>query len=99
MVDPARAGNSKSRHAHPGDDMNNDRCKIVGQGGVELVQLSMEENRITIRTAPSSSFMTQPVGGAEAPIVMPREHAEALAFILRNSSIREFQAAKVIRVD
>jgi len=79
--------------------MNNDRCKIVGEGGVELVQLAMEEGRISIRTAPSSSFMTQPVGGAEPPIVMPREHAEALAFILRNSSIREFQSAKVVRAD
>ncbi|HCA1452952.1 TPA: hypothetical protein MNK97_005279 [Klebsiella pneumoniae] len=79
--------------------MQEDRCKIIGEGGIELVQLSMEENRITVRTAQSSSFMTLPVGGTEPPIVLPQAHAEALAFILRNSSIREFQAAKVIRAD
>ncbi|QZX80487.1 hypothetical protein [Metapseudomonas otitidis] len=79
--------------------MSYERYKIVGEGGVELVQMTMEESRVITRTAQSSSFMVKPVGGCEPPIVMPKEHAEALAFILKNSSIAEFRAAKVVRAD
>lgn len=78
--------------------MEYERWKIVGKGGVELVQCSLEAGRISARVAPTSSVMALPVGGAEEPITMPKEHAEALAFILKHSNIGEFRGiAKAIR--
>ncbi|BAN48642.1 hypothetical protein [Metapseudomonas resinovorans] len=77
--------------------MSYERWKIVGEGGQELLQCSMEEDRITIRTGPPSGFMTKPEGGHEPPINLPREHAEALAQILRDSTLTEFRKAKVVR--
>lgn len=74
-----------------------EKWKIVGDGGLELVQCMFEEGRISARTATSSSFMTLPVGGAETPITMPKEHAEALAWILKNSTVEGFKSAKTIR--
>lgn len=78
--------------------MQYERWKIVGEGGVEVVQCSLEESRISVRTAPTSSTMTLPVGGIEPPITMPKEHAEALAMILRQSNVPGFQGkARAIR--
>ncbi|CAN7583155.1 hypothetical protein LJR071_004166 [Pseudomonas sp. LjRoot71] len=74
-----------------------EKWKIVGDDGCELVQCMFEEGRVIARAGASSSFMTLPVGGAETPITMPKEHAEALASILKNSTVPGFRKAKVIR--
>jgi hypothetical protein len=74
-----------------------EKWKIVGDGGNELVQCMFEEGQITARTASSSSVMTLPVGGAETPVTMPKEHAEALAWILKNSTVEGFRKAKAVR--
>lgn len=72
--------------------------KIVGQDGIELVQLAMEEDRLTIRYAPPSGFMTRSEEPPEVPIKIPNyETALALASILRSTSYEMFRNAKVIR--
>jgi hypothetical protein len=70
--------------------------KIAGPGG-ELVQLHMEGDRLTATVQPVSGFMTAPESGSEEPVTMPRENAEALAFILANSSIAELRGAKAVK--
>lgn len=71
--------------------------KVVGEGGIELVQCYMEGSTITLRAGPASGFMTARPEGSEEPITMPREHAEALAFIVKNSQHEAFRRAKAVR--
>ena len=87
------------QHPHPARarSMTYDKWKIVGNNGQELVQLHLEGGRITARFAPPSGVMTTPPDGHEEPVTMPREHADALAFILANSSLPDVNKAKAIR--
>jgi hypothetical protein len=72
--------------------------KIVGKDGVELLQITFEDSRISLRYGPASGFMTRSEEPTEAAIKIPnRETAEALATILRNTNYEMFKNAKVIR--
>ena len=72
--------------------------KIVGKDGIELIQLSLEENRITIRHGPATGFMTRSEEPPEAAVRIPNwDAAEAIAVLLRNSTHTMFKNAKVIR--
>jgi len=78
--------------------MEIERWKIVGKDGVELVQCSLEEGRVSVRVGPASGFMTRSNEPPEAPIVIPnREVAEALATILRNTNLEQFKSPKIIK--
>ncbi|SDW65382.1 hypothetical protein SAMN05444064_105260 [Pseudomonas syringae] len=75
-----------------------EQWKIVGKDAVELIQLSIEECRVTIRCGPATGFMTRSDEPPEAPITLPnRETAEALATILRNTTHEIFKTAKAVR--
>lgn len=75
-----------------------EKWKVVGEKGDEVVQVLLESSGITVRTGPPSGMMTIPHEGTEEPVTMPKEHAEALAFILENSSIEGFRKAKAVRL-
>jgi hypothetical protein len=72
--------------------------KIVGKDGVELIQCSFEESRISLRYGPATGFMTRSEEPPEAAIKIPnKETADALALILRNTTYEIFRHAKVIK--
>lgn len=73
-----------------------EKWKIVSDG-IELVQLAFEANNLTARVQPFSSFMTGHIAGSEEPVTMPKEHADALVFILKYSNLEGFRNAKAVR--
>ena len=77
--------------------MTYEKWKIVDNKGNELVKLTMKGGSMAARFAPPSGMMTAPPEGQEGPVTMPREHADALAFILANSSLPDVSKAKAIR--
>jgi len=79
--------------------MESERWKIAGKDGVELIQCSLEENRVAVRVGPASGFMTRSEEPPEAPVIFPsRELAEAMALILKNTTIEHFKTVKIIKL-
>jgi len=75
-----------------------EKWKIVGKNGAELIQCSFEEGRVMVRCGPPADFHARLQEPPEAPITMPtREMAEALATVLRQTTIELLHQAKVIR--
>ena len=73
--------------------------KIVGKDGVELIQCSLEENRVSVRIGPPTGFMTQSAEPPEAPVIFPnRQVAEAMAIVLKQTTIEHFKSPKIMRV-
>ena len=85
-----------TRFAQGGCDLKSEKWVIIGDDGLQLAQCLFEGTSIKITTLPTLSVVGD-VAAIRTPITFPTEiQAEALASILRWTTIETFKNAKAV---